>query len=231
MDDSAKGHGATSTDDAGNPVRYYKKDFWRTENLKYAKPHFRLEKAARLINQQSRGRSRTLLDVGCGPATLQHLLAPNVRYHGIDIAIPNPGPTLAELDFLANPIGFEGQRFDVVLAQGVFEYMGEFQRQKFAEIAGILNRDGTFIVSYVNFGHRDKEVYWPYNNMQPMRDFQRDLGRHFTIERSFPTSHNWRHSEPNRRILKAANMRLNASIPWVSPRLAVEYFFICSAPA
>jgi SAM-dependent methyltransferase len=230
MNDSANGHGATSTDDA-DKVRYYKKDFWSSENLKYAKPHFRMEKAARIINQLSRGRTPDLLDVGCGPATLQHLVTPNVIYHGIDIAIPNPGPTLAEVDFVANPIGLRDQRFDIVLAQGVFEYMGEFQRQKFAEIAGILDRDGTFVVSYVNFGHREREVYWPYNNMQPIRKFGRDLSRHFTVKRFFPTSHNWGHSEPNRRILKAVNMRLNANIPWLSPKLGVEYLFICSARA
>ncbi len=231
MNDSANGHGATSTDDAEGKVRYYKKDFWSTENLKYSKPHFRMEKAARIVNQLSRGRTPSLLDVGCGPATLQHLLTPNVNYHGIDIAIPNPGPTLAEVDFVANPIGFQDQRFDIVLAQGVFEYMGEFQRQKFAEIAEILGHDGTFVVSYVNFGHRDREVYWPYNNMQPIGTFRRDLRRHFTIKRFFPTSHNWRHSEPNRRILKAVNMRLNTDIPWLSSKLAVEYFFICAARA
>jgi SAM-dependent methyltransferase len=230
MNDSANGH-ATSTDDSDRQVRYYKKDFWKTENLKYSTPHFRMEKAARIINQLSRGRTPDLLDVGCGPATLQHLVTPNVIYHGIDIAIPNPGPTLAEVDFVANPIGLRDQRFDVVLAQGVFEYMGEFQRQKFAEIADILDRDGTFVVSYVNFGHRDREVYWPYNNMQPISSFGRDLGRYFRIKRFFPTSLNWRHSEPNRRLLKAANMRLNNNIPWLSPKLAVEYFFICTARA
>jgi SAM-dependent methyltransferase len=231
MNDSANGHGATSTDDADRQVRYYKKDFWRTENLKYSKPHFRMEKAARIINQLSRGRTPDLLDVGCGPATLQHLVTPNVNYHGIDIAIPNPGPDLAEVDFVANPIGLRDQHFDLVLAQGVLEYMGEFQRKKFAEIADILEPDGTFVVSYVNFGHRDREVYWPYNNMQPIRDFARDLSRYFKIRRYFPTSHNWGHSEPNRRLLKAINMRLNANIPWISSKLAVEYFFICSAPA
>lgn len=231
MNDSANGHGATSTGNASQQVRYYKKDFWKTENLKYSKPHFRMEKAARIISQLSRGRTSTLLDVGCGPATLQHLVPPNVSYHGIDISIPNPGPALAEVDFVANPIGFQDQRFDIVLAQGVFEYMGEFQRQKFAEIAGILDRDGTFLVSYVNFGHRDREVYWPYNNMQPIGSFGRDLARYFKIKRFFPTSHNWGHSEPNRRLLRAVNMRLNANIPWLSPKLAVEYFFVCSARA
>lgn len=45
--------------------------------------------------------------------------------------------------------------FDIILAQGIFEYVGRFQPQKFAEIAQILNEDGKFIVSYVNFNHRN----------------------------------------------------------------------------
>ncbi len=130
---------------------------------------------------------------------------------------------------LASPIAFGGKRFDIVLAQGFFEYMGEFQLQKFEEIAGILNPGGVFVLTYVNFSHRDKEVYWPYNNVQPLKHFRDDVRRYFKIERSFPTAHNWRHSEPNRKLLKAANIRINANVPLISPALAVEYFFICSA--
>ena len=29
-------------------VRYYKKDFWRNENMKYDHPHYRMRKAAEL---------------------------------------------------------------------------------------------------------------------------------------------------------------------------------------
>ena len=221
--------GTVSEDSAEKATRYYKKDFWSEENLKYSRPHYRMEKAARIVTRLARGKERSLLDVGCGPATLMHLLPPNISYHGIDISIPNPGPNLIESDFLASPIGFDGKRFDIVLAQGVFEYMGEFQAQKFAEIAELLNPNGTFVLSYVNFGHRDKEIYWPYNNMQPFGDFRRDLMRYFTIERFFPTSHNWKHSEPNRRLIKAVNMHINANIPVISSVLAVEYFLICSS--
>ncbi len=78
---------------------YYKRDFWIAENLNYAKPHYRLEKAARIVNKLARGQNRTLLDVGCGPATLKHLLGGNIQYHGIDIAIHNPAPNLREVDF------------------------------------------------------------------------------------------------------------------------------------
>lgn len=213
----------------GDSVRYYKKDFWSKENLRYDNPHYRLEKASKIINKLARGRERTLLDVGCGPAMLRHLLTPNVRYFGVDISVPHPAPNLLESDFLASPIAFGDQKFDIIVAQGVFEYMGEFQREKLSEIAKITAPGGRFLVSYVNFSHRGKDVYWPYNNVQPIKSFRDDLRRDFTIHRWFPTSYNWKHSEPNRRLLKAANMHLNANIPIVSPRLAVEYFFICSA--
>ena len=32
----------------------------------------------------------------------------------------------------------------------------------------MLNPGGTFIVTYVNFGHHSRELYYPYNNVQPV---------------------------------------------------------------
>ena len=64
MNNSAEGNGVVSTGGAGK-ARYLKKDFWSEENLRYSKPHFRMEKAARIINQLAPGQPRTLLDVGC----------------------------------------------------------------------------------------------------------------------------------------------------------------------
>lgn len=136
---------------------------------------------------------------------------------------------MIEVDFLEAPIQFDDKRFDIIVAQGVFEYVGKFQAQKLDEIAGLLNDGGTFIATYVNFRHRNREIYSPYSNIQPLDEFRADLARNFTIQRQFPTSHNWSHSEPNRKIIKAVNMHLNADIPLISPKLAVEYFFICSA--
>jgi SAM-dependent methyltransferase len=207
--------------------KLYKRDFWAQENLNYSKPHFRLEKAARLVNRLAGAKDCDLLDVGCGPATLLHLLKPNIHYYGIDIAIQHPAPNLIQADLVENPIQFGGKRFDIVLAQGFFEYVGTHQDAKLAEIRRILKPGGTFVVSYVNFGHRSKSVYWPYSNVQPMAGFRRSVQRQFTIRRSFPTAHNWRHSEPNRSFLKRSQMNLNVNIPYLSPRLAVEYFFIC----
>jgi len=212
----------------GSAARYYKKDFWTEESRSYSQPHYRLEKSARIINRLARGQERDLLDVGCGPATLMRLVNPNVHYYGVDIVIHEPAANLVEGDLLENPINFGDRRFDIILAQGFFEYAGDFQSQKFAEIAQILNDNGTFIVSYVNFSHRHTRIYWPYNNVQSVDDFRRSLSDHFKIDRAVPTSHNWNHSEPNRRLVKAANMHINVNIPVITQRLAVEYFFICS---
>ena len=51
-------------------VRYYKRDFWVDENLRYAEPHFGMRKVAREVRRIARGRECDLLDVGCGPGTL-----------------------------------------------------------------------------------------------------------------------------------------------------------------
>jgi SAM-dependent methyltransferase len=226
MTDRPGGERSVSRDSSGNTL--HKKDFWSKENLKYNRPHYRLDKSARIVNKLARGKRLTLLDVGCGPAALMPLLRSNIQYYGIDIAIHDPAPNLIEADLLNTPIRFGDKRFDIVIAQGFFEYMGTFQAQKFAEISQLLNDDGIFIASYVNFGHRDTRIYWPYSNVQPLNDFRQGLAKHFKIKRAVPTSHNWHHSEPGRKFIKAANMHTNISVPFLSPVLAVEYFFICS---
>jgi SAM-dependent methyltransferase len=209
-------------------ARYYKKDFWQVENPKYLKPHYRLEKAARIANKVAGPKNCDLLDLGCGPATLQRLLRPSINYYGIDIAIQEPAPNLIEADLLEAPIRFADRRFDIVLAQGLFEYLGDYQSQKFREISEILKADGTFIVSYVNFDHRDKYIYWPYSNVQPAQSFRDSLSQYFQVQKSFPTSYNWHHSEPNRKLLRAANMYMNVNVPILKSKMAVEHFYICS---
>lgn len=208
---------------------YYKRDFWINENLKYTQPHFRMAKAARIVNRIARGRECDFLDVGCGPATLKHLLHKRIHYYGIDVAIHSPAPNLLQMDFLETPIKFGDKQFDIILAQGVFEYVGSFQSQKLSEIKRLLNENGVFIVSYVNFDHCRKHVYWPYNNIQSFDDFHQSLARFFHIDRFFPTSQRWHHDEPRGRFMKTVQMHINVNIPVISRLFAVEYFFICSS--
>ncbi|MBZ5676619.1 MAG: methyltransferase domain-containing protein [Acidobacteriia bacterium] len=208
---------------------YHKRDLWAKENLNYAQPHFRLEKAARLINEIARGKQCDLLDVGCGPATLKRLLAGNIDYHGIDIAIHDPGPNVIQTDFVETPISFRDKRFDIIIAQGVFEYIGTVQDQKFSEIARLLKNDGTFILSYVNFNHIRRKIYELYNNVQSFDEFHKSLRRFFRVDRVLPTSHHWHHEEPFTERTKNLQMRINLTIPLFSRRFAIEYFFICSS--
>lgn len=206
----------------------YKRDFWITENKKHVPAHYRLQKSARILNAIAARDERDLLDVGCGPATLMRLLRPNIHYYGIDIAIHDRAPNLIEADILQKPITFAGKRFDIVAALGLFEYVGACQAQKFDEIAELLSEHGKFVLTYTNFGHRDKRIFEAFSNVQPIDDFRRSLARHFRIDRYFPTSYNWHGGQPARALLKAVNMPLRANIPVVGRSLAVEYFFICS---
>ena len=229
MDSPADATQLASDDGTRDDAREgYRKGFWSEENLKFVEPHFRLEKAARIVNNIARGRECDLLDVGCGPATLMRLLDKNVHYYGIDIAIHNPAPNLIETDFLETPIGFGDRLFEIILAQGVFEYVGTFQDQKLAEISNLLADDGKFVVSYWNFGHHNKHVYEAFSNIQPLNDFRQSLASHFHIDRFFPVGHNWHHREPGRKLVKVAQMHMNVNIPFISQVLAVEYFFVCS---
>jgi|SRR5271165_880355 len=209
-------------------ITYHKRDFWAKENLNYSRPHFRLEKAARLTNKIAGHRACDLLDVGCGPASLRGLLAPNIHYFGIDIAIQRPAPYLIQTDFVENTIGFGGKQFDLVIAQGVFEYVGKLQEAKFGDIQRILKSDGVFIVSYVNFDHCNRQIYWPYNNVQPFQVFRDSLSRHFHIKRYFATSHRWHHDEPRRFPMRAIQSHINLNVPLLSRLFAVEYFFVCT---
>jgi SAM-dependent methyltransferase len=210
-------------------VRYYARDFWYDENLKYVEPHFRMLKSAQIITRLARGDTPSLLDIGCGPATLRGLIPSTVEYHGVDIAIHEQDPNLMEADIVTSPITFGDQKFDIVIAQGFFEYVGEYESRKFDEIARLLVPGGTFIVSYVNFGHRKPDIYEPYSNVRTIAEFRRDLERNFAIRKCVPTSHNWSHKEPTRGVIRAINMRLNVNIPFLTPRLAVQYLFVCSA--
>jgi len=207
---------------------YGQKDYWIVQNQQYAEPSFRLFKCARMLTKLANGRECRLLDVGCGPGALRELLPANISYHGIDIALQRPASTMREVDFAKNPISYDARRFDFIVALGVLEYMGTVQSQKFQEIKNILNENGKFIMSYINFGHFRRLVWPNYNNVQSIRAIGDSLNEVFKVEKRFPASHHWRQKQPGRYALRPIQMHINFNIPVFSPMLAVEYFFVCS---
>lgn len=214
-------------DSRGAP--YYKRDFWKSENLKFAEVHFRMAKMARLVRRIAGGGECELLDLGCGPGTLGRLLPGNIHYHGIDIAIQVPASNMIEMDILQSPVSFRGMRFDLIVAQGLLEYCGDQQSQKLGETRDLLKDNGKFLVTYTNFAHHKKRPYHAHNNVQQMAEFRRDLERHFVVERTFTASYNWNHSMPKRPLMKAVQSHLNVDIPVLNSILGIDRFYICSA--
>lgn len=204
------------------------RDYWIVENALYFEASFRLRKCAQVINELAGDRECSLLDVGCGPAALRTLLKPNVKYHGIDIAIHQKAQFLREIDTASAPIAFDKKRFDFIVALGFFEYMGQHQKQKLEEIRHILKDDGKFMMSYINFGHYRRQVWPNYNSVQSISEMTRALKEVFQVQRHFPASHHWRQKQPGKSALPGLQMRINFHVPVLSPLFAVEYFFICS---
>jgi len=204
------------------------KEFWSKEHQKFVDPHFRLRKSARLINKMASSRPCTLLDVGCARASLHSLLNSNIEYYGIDLAIGHPAPNLREVNLLEDAIDFDGRRFDFIVALGLFEYLEGVQEDKFREIAKILSPTGYFIATYENFDHRRPSIYWAYSNVQSPAAFHASLEREFVVERRWATSLNWTHSQPVRPLVKAINAPFFPPVPAMTPRLAVEFFYVCS---
>jgi SAM-dependent methyltransferase len=208
---------------------YLKKDYWLGSSDLFKRRYLRLEKCARIVNRLAGCREVDLLDVGCGPATLATLLRANVHYHGIDLAIQEPSPNLIEMDLTKEEIRFRDQRFDLIVAAGLFEYVGEFCTRKLQEIRTLLKDDGKFIVTYTNFAHIHPPEDEPiYNNVMSIPEFRATLERSFKVERCFPASHNWKRYEPRKRWLYALNTVVSIHIPLFSDRFANNYFFICS---
>lgn len=209
---------------------YKDRGYWIVQNEQYAEPSFRLFKIARLVNSLAQGRSCSLLDVGCGPAALRPLLAANISYCGMDIAIHEDANDLREVDFSHKRITWDDRHFEFVTGLGFFEYMGQTQVKKFEEIRDILTPNGKFIMTYINFGHLRSKVWPNYNNVQSIADMTKSLESVFRIERRFPASHHWRPKQPGRNSLRSVQMRINFEIPLVSRLCALEYVFVCSHP-
>ena len=172
MDNPAEAQPTRSDDGTRDDAREgYRKGFWSKENLKLIS-HTSGSKAARIVNDITRGRDPNLSMFGC-KATLMRLLDKNVHYYGIDITIHNPAPNLLlETDFLETPISF-GDRLEIILAQGVFEYLSGLQDQKLQRsashfLAVMVNSS----CSYWNFGHRNKHVYEAFRDLSLLTIFR-----------------------------------------------------------
>jgi SAM-dependent methyltransferase len=103
------------------------------------------------------GNIQTVLDLGCGPATMRAVLPTHVEYFGVDFApsiIRELGdPSHFEVaDFNVDPTCFGTKKFDVLICSGIFEYIREPLRF-IAFLASKVSDEGHLILSYTNRQH------------------------------------------------------------------------------
>lgn len=129
---------------------------WNDRARAFSSPHPRLRLIAGMVAILP-GDPLTLLDLGCGPATLETLLPSHIRYFGADVAgevVPHAtAPERLEVaDLNTGEEPFPGRRFDVVVASGIFEYIRDP-----AAFMALLRRkvapDGHLVLSYLNRQH------------------------------------------------------------------------------
>jgi len=208
--------------------KFYQRDYWIKENLRYTHVYFRTVKLASIINAMSRGEQCDLLDVGCGPETLSSLLNKNINYFGIDIAIQNPKQHLREVDITCNPIHFKGQIFDFVVAAGLFEYMGGHSEEKYLEIRSLLKPSGKFIVTYMNMAHCTKPSYPSWNNITTINKFKTDLSKYYYIQDYFPSYYSTKSGDLQNVLMRKLQLHFNLDLPLLGKKYGVNYIFICS---
>lgn len=130
--------------------------YWDERGLAFQKVHHRL-RIIREMFDRIPGPVTTVLDLGCGPATLRQVLPPHVEYFGVDFAAAIveafADPAHFEVaDFNVNPSCFDTKTFDVLICSGIFEYVRDPHR--FVEL---LERKATIgghlILSYTNRQH------------------------------------------------------------------------------
>ncbi len=175
------------------------------------------------MNRLAVGKDCRLLDVGCGPATLGLLLAPNIQYFGIDIAIQEPSPNLKECDILQEPISSEEAPFDLIVAQGLFEYLADSQSRKFAEIADLLTPDGNFIVSYVNFDHRRPDLLLALQQHSVRSSIPEQPGETLRHREAVPDRAQLEPQRAMALVRASTEHAVNRNIPFLTSRLGVEY--------
>jgi 2-polyprenyl-3-methyl-5-hydroxy-6-metoxy-1,4-benzoquinol methylase len=172
--------------------------FWNRRAKPFAVPHARLRVIARLI-EESQGPRKTLLDVGCGPASLRQVLPAGTEYFGADVAdeiiagFSDPAHFQA-LDWNRSGRIFDGRLFDVIVCSGFLEYTDDLG-QALDRLRSQLAPGGRIVASYMNHAHwsawrfvltgRTRSLPDPHKNFLTLRELMGTFRRsRLRIERS-----------------------------------------------
>lgn len=128
-------------------------EHWNDRARAFGTPHLRLRTITSLVASLPGGPG-SLLDIGCGPATLGSMLPSGTDYFGGDIAsdvmpMGNSPDHFAVADLNAGEEPFPTRRFDVVVVSGMFEYIRD--PSAFVKLlARKVRPEGHLILTYMN---------------------------------------------------------------------------------
>ena len=134
------------------------KAHWQARIDNYDRPHPRLRRIAKIVVDlvNPNENPTTVLDVGCGKATLRSLLPTCVEYFGIDFTVEkleSTDPQHFSSEDLDNPQrAFQDRVFDIVICSGIFEYISH-PEQFLQFVTSKVSAGGHLIFSYTNRRH------------------------------------------------------------------------------
>jgi len=139
-----------------------KATYWAAETQKYSQTHLRIKRIASEINRLPIKKG-SVLDLGCGPATLNNLIDhKRFCYYGIDVfdqKISNGSYQRFDLE-KGNWSRFPyRQKFEIVVLSGVIEYLSLNRvRDILRQIReSFIAEDGFIILTYTNFDHYSRK--------------------------------------------------------------------------
>lgn len=137
--------------------------YWNRRAQDFGRIHPRLRQVRDLVEAAPRPVT-TLLDIGCGPATLRSVLPRAIDYFGVDIAeeviraLDDPSH-FEVVDLNETRICFDGKRFDAVVCSGIFEYIRE--PGPFLDfVRDTLAPSGYLILTFTNHQHYHDRLRW-----------------------------------------------------------------------
>ena len=203
-----------------------KPEYWSGETQKYQEPHLRLKRLAGEINRLPL-KTGTVLDLGCGPGTLGHLLdRSRFQYFGVDVfkqELATGAYGQFDLDHDDwDQFSFQ-QKFDVVVLSGVLEYLAPERIEELLRFIrqNLVKPETVLVVTYTNFEHylRRPINYHPaWTVTRPIKKMLSVLANTgFRLIKKYPSYY----FVLNRRLFSP-----RVWLPWLSRRFGRQIIFI-----
>jgi O-methyltransferase len=136
--------------------------YWVVEAQKYSQTHLRIKRVANEINQLPL-KNGSVLDLGCGPATLNNLIDyKRFHYYGVDVFDQHISNGIYKKFDFENGDWSEfpyQQKFEIVVLSGLIEYLSLDRIKNLLDQIreNLIAKNGYIILTYTNFDHYSRK--------------------------------------------------------------------------